>query len=287
MDTVRSADEKKKIQFFRKSLSLQEKAMGVHVMRVTGSEMLTMRKQETLGVDIVADAVAPDSISRNFSACNDALAKGGDAVNASIDAILEQMGEEKKKGITAAASQAAFFLAWSMPKGGRFASDDPALVGIATVYRSVSSERFETHRGAFKESSADQHLAVLQPFFNGAGGGYPGDFKRAYLWLDLLCSNEKGVGRLLMNAVYASALSRKLKGVLCAPSSKAEGARALFTGLGFETLIETVKFKEKGRHGSLLLQRTVPVKLHGVHEEGVDLCVRTTGKAPVWRCPYS
>ena len=164
-----------------------------------------------------------------------------------------------------------------MPQPERLGSDDPALIGIATAYRVVSSERFGTHAGAFEASQ----LAVLKPFFKGAGAGYPKNFKN-YLWLDLVCSNQKGVGRLLANAVYASALSRKLKGVLCAPSSSQ--ARALFADLGYRTLIET--FKLQGRKSSLMLLRTVPVRLNGVHEEGVELCVKT-GKAPVWRCPYS
>lgn len=279
MHAVRSADDKKKVQFFRKTVSLEEKAKRVHVLRVTGSEMLRLRKQQTLGDDIVADAVSPTSISETFRACNEALASKmrDDVVNASIDAILEQMLEDKKTGITPAASQAAFFLAWRMPEPERFGSDDPTLIGIATAYRAVSSERFGTHEGALEASK----LAVLKPFFNGAGAGYPKDFKN-YLWLDLVCSNQKGVGRLLMNAVYASALSRKLKGVLCAPFSSQ--ARALFTDLGYETLIETFKLREK--KSSLMLLKTVPVRLNGVHEEGIELCVRT-GKAPVWRCPYT
>lgn len=298
--------ESKKVQFLKKSLPLQASASGVHVIRFTGQEMKKLRKQEELGADPVADAVGEEAIADTFRDCTAALdvepeEAPNDVVNRSINAVLEQMDEDvKSKKFTAATSEAAFFLAFKL--GGKRGHDGSwrpirKLVGIACVYRAVSSARFDTHKAAFHNSKAQQHMQTLSPFFKGNGIGYPSNFKSAYMWVDLFCSNHPGVGKVLMNEIYVSAVSRKLKGVLCVSFTPHRGAvpqsTNLLKQLGFETVEEKLRYTRKNKNGSVMMKRTYPADLSGVSDALLctqELATRPKGSPPgsprqrKWRC---
>ena len=298
--------ESKKLQFLKKSLPLQATSSQVHVIRVTGPEMKKLRNQQESGADPVADAVEAEAVADTFRACTAALdvepeEAPNDVVNRSINAVLEQMDEDvKSKKFTAAASEAAFFLAFKLSgKRGQDGSWRPnrKLVGIACAYRAVSSARFDTHRGAFHNSKAQQHMQTLTPFFKGNGGGYPGNFKSAYLWVDLFCSNQPGVGKTLMNELYVSAVTRKLKGVLCVAFTpfrdQTPQSLKLLKELGFETVEERLRYTRRNKNGMLMLKRTYPVDLSGVSDALLctkELTTRPKGSPPgspkqrKWRC---
>lgn len=298
--------ESKKVQFLKKSLPLQATASGVHVIRVTGPEMKKLRGQQELGVDPVADAVSEEAIADTFRACTAALdvepeEAPNDVVNRSINAVLEQMDEDvRSKKFTAAASEAAFFLAFQL--GGKRNQDgswrpNRKLVGIACVYRAVSSARFDTHKGAFHTSKAQQHMQTLSPFFKGNGVGYPSSFKSGYMWVDLFCSNKPGVGKTLMNEIYVSAVARKLKGVLCVAFTprrdEVPQSLKLMKQLGFQTVEAQLRYTRKNKNGMIMLKRTYPADLSGVSDSLLctqELTTRPKGSPPgspkprKWRC---
>lgn len=298
--------ESKKVQFLKKSLPLQATASGVHVIRVTGPEMKKLRNKQELGADPVADAVGEEAIADTFRACTAALdvepeEAPNDVVNRSINAVLEQMDEDvKSKKFTAATSEAAFFLAFKL--GGKRNQDgswrpNRRLVGIACVYRAVSSARFDTHKGAFHNSKAQQHMQTLNPFFKGTGGGYPANFKSGYLWVDLFCSNQPGVGKTLMNEMYVSAIARKLKGVLCVSFTpfrdQPPQSLKLLQDLGFEILEPQLRYTRRNKNGVMMLKRTYPADLSGVSDKLLctqELTARPKGSPPgspkqrKWRC---
>lgn len=281
----------KQIQNFRKGVLMQEKALKVHVMRVTGADMLKMRQQKTIGTDVVADAVSAEGIDEALATsvqtvARDASQPPNDNANLSIDAVLGQMLEDKKKGVTPAASEAAFFLAWRI-RDRRVSNRAPRLIGFASVYRCTQSDRFATDRDAFHSDHADAHAAVLKPFADGKGAGYPPPWKKVYLWLDMLCSPSKPVTKLLLNAVYASALGRKLRGIVCAPRWNAKqddgAAKRLLFDAGFETALEPLRFAKRPKRGVLMVKRSLPFKQNGILEQGAELCQSPNSNA--WRCP--
>lgn len=299
-EALRAESNRKKAQIFKTSFAMQEKTVRVHVQHVSGSDMLRLRAATEIGDDIVADAVAPQSIAETFAGCNEkyrAQGVGGhddDVVNLSIDRVLEQMEEDRKAGRhTRAASQASFFLAWQIDghrtSKGKFVYDAPELVGIATAYRMSASERFDTHRQAFHEDHADRIVSVLRPFVAGAGAGHPPGTKSAYLWLDAVCSDRDGVGKLLVNAVHLHVLKQKLKGIVCVAFSKKRSAVPeavpLLEAVGFAKTAE-LRYRQKGKHGTLMVLKTTPFNISGISDEALEICMRKAynGKGITPRC---
>ena len=300
-------DAKRLAQILKQSATIHESRLGVFVQRVSIADLKRLRSGNmgpgALDEDPLQKALSPQSINRTFRDCANELSANlnagpaEDAVNSSIDMIIEQLGDDTSRNgqrqLTAAQTHGAVFVAWqqtrsTVPGAGYRA---PQLVGICTTYLFVPSSRFDLDSRAFRKPAQYQKL---HPFFRGESNGitYPGEFKKAYIYIDVLCSKQPGVGQLLLQNVYRSALQRKVKGVLALAFTKTAKARpksqSTFERQGFQTLVNNVDYDSQ-QYGNIMLKRTYPVILTGVDEQVAEICVRTgftkkTANTLVTRC---
>jgi hypothetical protein len=283
----------KQMSLFRQILRLQEAVNGVFVQRIMANDLRRLLNAPA-DDDPVADALG--DVSRIFQRCTRELGPvDGEAVRSSLESIVAESADDRSKGEN---GEGCVLLVWKMDHrgGGRF--DKAKLVGIATLFRFKGCDNFTTLPRSFRSSA---HHNVLVPYLKGwnkhtinADRTFPTGFKPKYMYIDVMCSTQPGVGRLLVLHAYRYALMKKTKGLLALSFTKHStvppASYKLFQDLGFTTIVRNTNYDVAGMYGHWVAKSTHMITFSGVIEELSELCTRSgyterTRDSLVWRCP--
>lgn len=282
---LRAQDHSKKMRLFGQLLSAQSPlANGVLVQRIMANDL--RRLLDPNSDDPLAEYLADvDSI---FEDCNNDLGDG--AVASALEAIVEEAREDKREGEN---GEGCVLLAWKMddPTG----AGDMELVGIATLFRMKATPSFSTHREMFAKQAEYNRLV---PFFEGRNNGaaFPAGLgiKAKYMYLDVLCSKQRGVGTLLILHAYRYAILRKTKGLVALSFSKRPIANRppqsykIFEKLGFETVVRNTDYTVR-MYGHWVAKSTQLIDFEGILEQIGQICTRpgytdATSHKRIFRC---
>ena len=156
--------------------------------------------------------------------------------------------------------------------------DKSRLVGVSTLSSFVSTPNYSTH----KEIMSPKDYTMLSPYF--------GD---QWVYIDAMCSNLPGVGRLLVLHAYNYAIQKKKRGVIALSFSSKKTttpeSKRVFRGLGFEVIIEQADFNTR-LYGTWYKNAVTDIDLSDIAAEGISVCTRSglterTADTLIWRCP--
>lgn len=290
-------EHRKKMSFFRQILRFQEAVNGVFVQRIMANDLRRLLDDPDSD-DPVAQALSQlDTIFRH---CTTELGPAdGGAVSSSVETVVEETRDDKANGEN---GEGCVLLVWKMEHtdGKHFA--EPELVGIATLFRMKATAGFSTDSGSF---NSPHQYSVLTPYFRGQnthtvneGRSFPDGLgiKGKYMYLDVVCSKQKGIGRLLILHAYRYAIMKKTKGLLALSFSKralnaqrSPASYKIFQELGFETIIRNTNYRT-AMYGHWVAKSTHNITFKGVIESLGDVCTRSgytsaTSNKLMWRCP--
>ena len=255
----------RKVQLFKRSLELQTVAAGVFIQKIPGSYLKRL-------VETGADASDPlvkglRTLDKTFENCKQKLVD----MASSLEAIVEEHQE--------GSGSATVLLAWNLSfDATEKKMKEPELVGMATLFDFVSSERFSTLPSQMSESD----FRTLKPHFG------------KFTYIDAMCSKRQGVGRLLVLHSYKVALSRKTSGVVALSYASKKNvtpeSKRIFEQLNFNTLIPEANYSIQKMFGTWFVKRTTDVDLAGITQAAFRICTRSgfTAKTfdnTIWRCP--
>ena len=293
-------EHKKKMSFFRQILRFQESVNGVFVQRIMANDLKRLLENPQ-DDDPVADALG--DLDETFRYCTNEL--GGDqAVLASVESIVAETADDKSNGEN---GEGCVLLVWKIKHLGGNNFSEAELVGIATLFRMKSAYNFSTLPSSFKveQGQANTQWNTLLPYFKGqyrdtinAGRTFPAGLgiKAKYMYIDVMCSKQRGVGKLLVLHAYRYAIMKKTKGLLALSFSKRalKGQRQpasykIFEDLGFTTIIPNVDYTT-GMYGHWVAKSTLPITFKGIIDELGNVCTRSgyterTQNDLIWRCP--
>ena len=263
---------KRRIQILKRSTQLLSVGTGCFVQRISANDLRRLRAADADPSDPAVRALKRSQMNRTFRRCTEARV----LINDSIDSILQMHDNDRK-------SNSAMLLAWSYEFDNTSKRlKEPHLVGAATLTRFISHEDFSTHKDALTASD----YKTLQPYFSG----------KPYMYLDAMCSTKPGVGRLLLLKSYEYALAKNAAGLVALSYTKTRGAtpesKRTFERLGFDTLIETARFKPTylntyNIYGTWVVKKTDALGVSSIAEGGIRVCTRKgyTTDTLLWRCP--
>ena len=263
---------KRRIQILKQSTQLLSVGTGCFVQRISANDLRRLRAADADPSDPAVRALKPRQMNTTFRRCRDASV----LINDSINSILQRHDEDRK-------SDGAVLLAWSYEfDNASKRLKEPQLVGAVTLTRFISHADFSTHNEAL--TAGDYN--TLQPYFS----------RKRYIYLDAMCSTKPGVGRLLVLKAYQYALAKKADGLVALSYTKTRGAtpesKRIFERLGFDTLIETARFKPSylrtyNMYGTWFVKKTDARGVSSIAEGGIRVCTRKgyTTDTLLWRCP--
>ena len=116
------------------------------------------------------------------------------------------------------------------------------------------------------------------------------------MYLDVVCSKQKGVGRLLILHAYRYAIIKKTKGLVALSFSKRAltgnhqpASYKIFQELGFDTVIRNTNYSVR-MYGHWVAKSTSNIDFSGIIDSIGEICTRSgytnaTSHKKVWRCP--
>ena len=258
--------ENRKIQIYQRSLALMNAASNIFIQRVPASYVKRLIEHSDK-VDPLS--VALEDLDSIFSSCKSKLVD----MRGSVEAIVEEFKEDSS-------GQGCLFLAWQLTyDSAQKRMNAPQLVGLATVHFFRSTSNFSTSR----QELSDSDHRILKPYFG-----------TDWFYIDAMCSTRAGVGRLLVQHVYAHALKKRKKGVIAFSYARRKSdipeSKKLFQSLKFTPLIEKATFKVQNMHGTWFTLNTKDVSLTEAATASVKVCTRggftpKTANTLIWRCP--
>ena len=292
MDSWQAQEHTKKMSLFRQALRMHESLNGVFVQRIMANDVKRLLTNPS-DDDPVADALA--NLDTLFSHCTNELGPpGGGAVTSSVESIVAEAAADKALGIN---GEGCILLAWKLSR----VPQQTELVGIATLHRMKSTDSFSTLPSSFRSAA---HYQTLVPYFQGHNAQTVNDglvfpaglgIKAKYMYLDVLCSKQRGIGRLLALHAYRYALLKKTKGLVALSFSKRPltGGRQpasykLFQDLGFSTIVRNTNYDVAGMYGHWVAKSAHAITFAGLLDQVARICSRegyTDPDTRVWRCP--
>lgn len=295
-----SEEHKKKMTFFRQILRFQEAVNGVFVQRIMANDLKRLLENPQ-DDDPVASALG--DLDQTFRYCTNEL--GGDqAVLSSVESIVAEAADDKSNGEN---GEGCVLLVWKIKHLGSNNFSEAELVGIATLFRMKSAYNFSTLPSNFKveQGQANTQWNTLLPYFRGQnkdtindGKTFPPGLgiKAKYMYIDVMCSKQKGVGKLLVLHAYRYAIMKKTKGLLALSFSKRAmkaqqqpASYKIFGDLGFTTIIRNANYTN-AIYGHWVSKSTLPITFEGIINELGNVCTRSgyterTQDNLIWRCP--
>jgi hypothetical protein len=290
-----SEEHKKKMSFFRQILRIQESVNGVFVQRIMANDLKRLLENPQ-DDDPVADALG--DLDQTFRYCTNELG-GNQAVLSSVESIVAEAADDKSNGEN---GEGCVLLVWKIKHLGGNNFSEAELVGIATLFRMKSCDSFSTLPGNFR--GGGQYNTLL-PYFRGRNANTINDgktfppglgIKAKYMYIDVMCSKQKGVGKLLVLHAYRYAIMKKTKGLLALSFSKRAlnaqqqpASYKIFSDLGFTTIIRNADYTT-AMYGHWVAKSTLPITFKGVIDELGNVCTRSgyterTQNNLIWRCP--
>lgn len=296
---MNESSRKRQLSYFRQAMKLQEAANGVVVQRVMANDLRRLLYDPD-PEDMVASALTSERLRRTFQHCDVELGK--DALRSSLEGIVTEAADDRKNGVN---GEGCALLVWRMERssspssaGGHFSK--PELVGLATLFRMKDTSTFTTTEEDFAVKS---HFQKLLPYVDGQNANTVNagkrwepewDVKSKYMYIDVMCSRQKGVGRLLVLHAYRYAVLKRTKGVLALSYSKRKvdknkqpASYKIFNDMDFETIVSNAQYKNQ-MYGHWVVKSTHRVSFTGMIEHIESLCTRGSYKdsrTRVWRCP--
>lgn len=254
----------KRFAIFRKSLRAYEASLGVFVQTIKSAQLAQLLSDGADRNDPVVKALR--QLNVHFADCKQ---QDVDMAGCVQSLLLEHQRSKREDG--------AVMIAWSQTHDGR-ALSAMRPVGVVTVHNFVESDNFSTT----PEKLSASDFATLSRYFGSS-----------YLYIDCMCSTQRGVGRLLLQSAFAYAIQRKKTGVLALAfaqrANSTPQAAAAFDRCKFSKLIPRADFRVR-MYGTWYLKLVKDVSLDGLSPDAVAVCTRTgltqrTADSLVWRCP--
>lgn len=252
-------DVKRKQSLFKQALRLYESSLGVWVQKVPSSYLARLLVTKDTSDPVY---VAIRDLNRNFPACVEKDVDMGGCVES---LLLEYANDKKGDGCA--------LIAWAQEY-----PNAPKAVGILTLHNFIRSDNFKTTN----EYVGNRDYETLTPYFGSR-----------YVYIDCMCSTQRGVGRLLLNSALKYAIAKKKTGVIALAfaqrAKKTPESAAAFDKCTFTKLIPTANYKVQ-MYGTWYVKKVADISLDGIDTNAFRVCTRS-GLTPktednlIWRCP--